>query len=187
MRAPGGRNKVGFIAHDGASTPRRSLASMVDLHPSLAVLAPLLGAWAGPGAGEYPTIAPFEYSEVVTFGHVGKPFLAYGQRTKSVDDDRPLHTETGYIRVPEPGRVEWLLAHPTGIVEVLEGTLDVDDDGLTMELTSTVGRSSSAKEVTALGRTFRLHGDTLSYTVRMAAVGQPLQHHLAAVLKREQS
>jgi THAP4-like, heme-binding beta-barrel domain len=166
---------------------------MVDLHPSVAVLAPLLGVWTGPGAGEYPTITSFEYSEIVTFGHVGKPFLTYGQRTTSVASSaeqaggRPLHAETGYIRVPEPGRVEWLLAHPTGIVEVLEGTLDVDADGLTMELTSTVGRSSSAKDVTALGRTFRLHGDTLSYTVRMAAVGQPLQHHLAAVLKREQS
>nr|WP_313775748.1 FABP family protein [Mycobacterium sp.] len=160
---------------------------MVDLHPTVAVLAPLLGAWTGSGAGEYPTITPFQYSEFVTFGHVGKPFLTYGQRTNSVDDDQPLHAETGYIRVPEPGRVEWLLAHPTGFVEVLEGTLDADDDGLTMELTSTVGRSSSAKEVTALRRTFRLHGDVLSYTVRMAAVGQPLQHHLAAVLKREQS
>ncbi len=160
---------------------------MVDLHPTVAVLAPLLGAWTGPGAGEYPTITPFQYSEFVTCGHVGKPFLTYGQRTNSVDDGQPLHAETGYIRVPEPGRVEWLLAHPTGFVEVLEGTLDADDDGLTMELTSTVRRSSSAKEVTALSRTFRLHGDVLSYTVRMAAVGQPLQHHLAAVLKREQS
>ena len=160
---------------------------MVDLHPAVAVLAPLLGAWAGSGTGEYPTIATFGYAETVTFGHIGKPFLAYSQRTKAVDDSRPLHAETGYVRVPAPGRVEWMLAHPTGIVEVLEGRLDIAGDGtVTMELVSTIGRSATAKEVTALSRTLTLRGDHLSYTVRMAAVGQPLQHHLAAVLRKEQ-
>ncbi len=160
---------------------------MVDLHPAVAVLAPLVGTWTGSGTGEYPTIETFGYSETVTFGHIGKPFLAYTQRTKAVDDDRALHAETGYVRVPAPGRVEWLLAHPTGIVEVLEGPLDIAADGtVTMQLTSGIGRSASAKEVTALSRTLTLRGDHLSYTVRMAAVGQPLQHHLAAVLRKKQ-
>jgi hypothetical protein len=161
---------------------------MPELHPDLAALAPLLGTWVGRGSGEYPTIEPFSYTEEVTFGHVGKPFLSYGQRTRSTDDGRPLHAETGYVRVPAPGRIEWVLAHPTGVVEVLEGTSTVDAGVLGIELTATsIGRSASAKEVVALGRSFRYDGDTLDYTVRMGAVGQPLQHHLAASLRRAES
>ncbi|WP_019972414.1 peroxynitrite isomerase [Mycobacterium sp. 141] len=161
---------------------------MADLHPDVAALAPLLGTWAGHGAGEYPTIESFDYVEEVTFGHVGKPFLTYGQRTKARADGRPLHAETGYLRVPTPGRVEWILAHPTGITEIQEGSLTVADDSIEMELTATnIGLSASAKGVTALSRSIKVSGDELSYTVRMGAVGQPVQHHLAASLHRSRA
>jgi THAP4-like, heme-binding beta-barrel domain len=150
------------------------------------MLAPLLGTWAGHGAGQYPTIEPFDYLEEVTFGHVGKPFLAYGQKTKAADDGRPLHSETGYLRVPSPDRVELVLAHPTGITEILEGTLSVSGVSIDMELTATtIGLSASAKDVTTLGRSFHIDGDELTYTLRMGAVGQSLQHHLSATLRRQ--
>ena len=158
---------------------------MADLHPGVAVLAPLLGTWSGHGRGEYPTIEPFDYLEEVTFGHVGKPFLIYGQRTKASDDGRPLHAETGYLRVPSPDRVELVLAHPTGITEIEEGTLSAIGTTLELELTATaIGRSSSAKDVTALSRSIRIDGDLLSYSLQLGAVGQPLQHHLTATLHR---
>lgn len=166
-----------------------------DLHPELEALAPLLGGWAGRGTGMYPTIQPFGYLEEVVFSHVGKPFLAYVQKTKSVVDGRPMHGETGYLRVPRAGHVELILAHPTGVTEIEVGTYSVFSDagsesggGVVIELelsTASVGLSPSAKEVTALSRSMRVDGDGLSYTVRMGAVGQPLQDHLAAVLHRK--
>jgi hypothetical protein len=161
---------------------------MADLHPGVAALAPLLGVWAGQGAGKYPTISPFDYLEEVTFGHVGKPFLRYTQKTRAADDGRPMHAETGFLRVPSPGRVELVLAHPTGITEIDEGTLTVAGDTIVMDLAATtIGRTASAKEVTALGRSIRVDGDELVYTVRMGAVGQPLQDHLTATLHRKQA
>lgn len=159
-----------------------------DLHPGLTALTPLLGTWAGTGHGEYPTIASFDYLEEVTFGHVGKPFLSYGQKTKASDDGRPLHAETGYLRVPAPGRVELVLAHPTGITEIEEGTVTVTDGVIELEVSATsIGLTASAKDVTALSRSFRIAGDELAYTLRLGAVGQPLQHHLAATLHRKPS
>lgn len=161
---------------------------MPDLHPDVAALAPLLGVWAGQGHGEYPTIAPFDYLEEVTFGHVGKPFLRYAQRTTAADDGRPLHGETGYLRTPSANRAEFVVAHPTGVTEIDEGTLSVYGSTIEMDLVSTaIGRTASAKEVSALRRVVRVEGDELTYTVYMGAVGEPLQQHLTATLHRKQA
>lgn len=157
----------------------------VPLHPDVEVLGPLLGEWQGSGAGEYPTIDDFDYVESVTFTHVGKPFVAYSQRTRAGDGGRPLHAETGYLRVPGTGRVELVLAHPTGVVEVDEGSLEVTAGGLIIDVRSSViGLTGSAKEVTGLERRIEVDGDELHYRLAMAAVGRPMTHHLEARLRR---
>ena len=163
-----------------------AVAGPAPLHPAIAALAPLLGAWAGHGAGEYPTITPFDYLEEIIVGHTGKPFLTYRQNTTASADGRALHTETGYFRLPSPDRVELVLAHPTGITEIAEGPLRVAGNRMDMALNATaIGRTASAKDVTALSRSIRVSGDELTYRVRLGAVGHPLQHHLAATLHRK--
>ncbi len=164
-----------------SSSPLSSSPPAVALHADAASLGFLLGTWVGEGKGDYPTVASFAYGEEVRFWHVGKPFLAYSQRTWSLDDGRPLHSEAGYWRPQPGGRVELVLAIPSGHVEVEEGTVS----GTTMSLTSRlVGATSSAKEVTGLTRHVAVDGDRLTYVVSMAAVGQPLQEHLTATLTR---
>jgi hypothetical protein len=118
----------------------------------------------------------------VRFWHVGKPFLAYSQRTWATSDGRPLHGETGYWRLPEGlDAVEVVIAHPNGIVEIEEGTLV----GQRIEVnTKTVAGTSTAKDVSALMRVVEVVDDSLVYRVAMAAVGEPLTHHLDATLTR---
>jgi hypothetical protein len=155
------------------------------------LLEALEGTWEGDGLGCYPTIESFSYHEVVTFAAEGRPFLSYMQRTWATDG-RPLHTESGYLRFPTPGWVEWCLAQPTGIVEVLEGELETEERSedaasgvLAVRLRSVVvGITSSAKSVTATERRLRVVGDELRVELQMEAVGQPMTLHLSSVLRR---
>lgn len=163
-----------------------------ELHSDVVALAPLLGTWEGSGTGEYPTIDSFSYVESVTFSHVGKPFIAYSQRTKHPVTGLPMHAESGYLRVPGPGSIEIVMAQPTGLAEIYEGAAVTGDPKagagagpLVIDVRSTsIGATSSAKDVSITERTISVSGDELTYTFRMAAVGLPLTHHLSATLHR---
>ena len=77
-----------------------------------------------------------------------------------------------------------MLAHPTGIAEIYLGEVS----GTKIEMaTDVVVRTASAKEVRAGHRLYGMAGGDLAYAYDMAAVGQPLQPHLSAQLKRVSS
>ncbi|QGG96452.1 FABP family protein [Actinomarinicola tropica] len=159
--------------------PHRALPEGV--HPDCRDLVPLLGTWHGRGDGSYPGIDDFSYEEAVQFETNGKPFLAYRQQTVVPGTTTPMHAESGFWRPVLPDRVEVVLAQPTGIAEVYEGTVD---EGIIQLRSTTISRTTTAKHVEVMERTFRIHHDTLRYDVRMAAMGQPLTHHLSAELQR---
>ena len=150
------------------------------LHPDVAPLGFLLGSWMGEGKGFYSTVAPFEYGEEIRVWHIGKPVLAFTQRTWSLDDGRPLHGEAGFWRMAGPGSVELVVAHPNGHAEVAEGRLE----GTSISVASiSLTRTSTAKQVDAIERDIRVDGEIMTYELRMAAVGQPLDGHLQAELR----
>jgi len=151
------------------------------LHPDVEPLAFLLGTWRGEGEGEWPLGQAFRYGEEMTFEHVGDAFLLYAQRSWMLEDGSPLHFERGFLRPADPGRVELVLAHPLGIAEVAEGTVE----GTVIEVASTtVAVTTTGSPVTELRRHLEVHGDRLSYQLDMTTREVASMRHLASELSR---
>ena len=154
---------------------------MAELHSVCRPLAFLLGTWQGTGTGAYPTIEDFSYAEEISFTHVGKPFVAYVQKTREVGTGLPLHAEAGYLRPQGDGRIELVLAQPSGIAEMLEGIVEGRD--IQLASTALLG-TASAKPIVATERRFWADGEVLHSSVAMAAMGLELQHHVVSELYR---
>ncbi|WP_051138170.1 FABP family protein [Streptomyces canus] len=165
-------------------------------HALLGPVLGFLGVWRGRGQGGYPTLdGDFAYAQEVRFSHDGRPFLRYEARAWLLDGDgaplRPAARESGWWRLQADGRVEALVTQPTGITEILVGHAG---EGVVDLATHTVALTPTAKDVTATRRRYTLadgdgdgdgDGDTFTFVHELAAVGQPLQHHLSATLRRE--
>jgi len=157
----------------------------LPLHPLLAPLRFLIGRWEGAGVVGYPTIESSQFGQELSFSHNGKPYLYYVSRSWALDEGgtigRPLAMETGFWRPQEDGGLEVVLAHASGITEIYLGEVT----GTKIEMaTDAVVRTATAKEVTAGRRLYGLVEGDLAYAYDMAAVGQPLQAHASARLKR---
>ncbi|MFD8499403.1 FABP family protein [Amycolatopsis sp. NPDC059657] len=159
-----------------------------NLNDACLALLPLVGVWRGEGEVDYPTIeGPYRFGMQLTISHDGRPFLIHEARSWLLDKDgnviRPAARESGVWRPKDDDTIELLLAHNTGILELFYGATRGQ---ASWELgTDAVVRSSTAKEVTGAQRLYGLvnNGD-LGYVEERAMVGQPMQPHTSALLKR---
>ncbi len=152
---------------------------MATDHP----LAALAGTWRGGGAGEYPTISPFSYTEELLIAPVpDRPVAHWRTTTRDAPTNQPRHAESGFLRTT-PNGIELVVAHSFGIVETASGTFEA---GVLALRSGGLLGTASAKRVDEVHRHYEFDGDTLRYTIAMAAVGLPMTHHLRAELRRAQ-
>lgn len=165
-----------------------NLREGAELNDACLALLPLIGVWRGEGEVNYPTIdGPRKFAQQVTIAHDGRPFLFHESRAWLLDDDgnviRPAAREVGWWRPQSDDTIELLLAHSTGIVEIFYGK---PRNQTSWELgTDAVVRTASAKEVTGAQRLYGLvnNGD-LAYVEERAMMGEPMQPHTSALLRR---
>jgi hypothetical protein len=150
------------------------------LHPALEPMSFLLGTWRGEGEGVYPGVEPFRYREELSFGDVGDAFLLVTESSWTPDGE-PLHFERGTLRPVGDGSVDLTLAHPIGVAEVAEGTLD----GTTLTFRSTgIVRSATGSPVTEIDRRYRLVDGALEYELDMATDEVARTFHVRATLTK---
>lgn len=163
-----------------------------NLNDACLALLPLVGVWRGEGEVDYPTIeGPRRFGMQLTIAHDGRPFLTHEARAWLLDDDdgnviRPAARESGFWRPQADDTIELLLTHNTGIIELFYGRPRGKASVPAWELgTDAVARTSTAKDVTGAQRLYGIvnNGD-LGYVEERAMMGQELQPHTSALLRR---
>jgi len=164
-----------------------------SLPASLVPLSWLVGRWEGAGVIASPEAGEAQVGQEVEVVADPRGFLSWTSQVWRLDPDgtrtEPLDTESGYWRTAveqsdprTPGvDVELVLAHPTGVVEVLVGRVL----GTRVEMvTDAVVRTASAGDYTAAKRTFgQVEGDLL-WVLDVASSTEPLHPRLSARLRR---
>ncbi|MFD2417895.1 FABP family protein [Amycolatopsis pigmentata] len=165
-----------------------NLREGADLNPACLALLPLVGVWRGEGEVDYPTIhGPRKFAQQLTIAHDGRPFLYHEARAWLLDDEgnviRPAAREVGWWRPQPDDTIELLLAHSSGIIEMFYGK---PRNQTSWELgTDAVVRTATAKEVTGAQRLYGIvNGGDLAYVEERAMVGEPMQPHISAYLRR---
>lgn len=159
-----------------------------NLHDNCKPFAWMIGTWAGNGHGKYPGIDDFEYGQELIFQQDGRPFIHYMSRAWIVDPEgnkvRDAAQETGFIRPQADLTLEFVMTHNLGFVEVWHGERHPDRPSFEM-VTDAVARTATAKEYTGGKRMYGYVEGDLMYAYDMAAMGQELQPHLWARLRRQ--
>jgi hypothetical protein len=163
------------------------LRSGPEINHALLGVLPLVGNWAGHGKVRVPASGDeLAYAQRISFGHDGRPFLAYESHTWLLNEDgsvlRPAFRENGFLRVgPGEDDLELVLTTAAGIVEVFQG---VAGDQRWELATTAVGMTPSAKTVAGERRLYALMDETLTYVEELALEPGEYRPHLNAQLAR---
>lgn len=136
-----------------------------------------------------------QVGQELSISHDGRPFLTHWSRTWRLDENgeriEPLAMESGFWRPLPNNEVEFLLAHPTGIMEswfgkvTVTGIVNAEITGARVELkTDAIVRTSTAKEITAGERLYGLVDGNLGWVYDMAAEGIPMKSHASFHLSK---
>ena len=155
------------------------------IHPDVAPLAWLVGRWEGAGVIGYPGMESANFGQELVVSHDERPFLEWHSRMWKLDEQGnktdAIDTEFGYWRPLENNEVEFMVTHPSGIVEMYYGNtspakIELRTDG--------VIRSPQAPEYTAGARMLGYVNSNLMWAYDAALNGEPLQSYASAELKR---
>ena len=157
----------------------------MDVSPVSVAVRQLVGVWKGTGSGEFPTIDSFTYRERLEVSELRAGRLHYLQQTwRHVDGEEVgSHMETGFIIVTDDAAVEILNAQSSGRVEVLRGSVSLQEGTVVVDLHSV----TLAHDERMIGsrRELRLDEDELAYSMAMATTSVPeVATHLTAHLTR---
>ena len=146
-----------------------------------------MGTWQGTGEGQFPTIAPFTYREIleVSEGQT-ETLLQYQQRSWRDKDSEAVasHMELGFIRLRDDESIDLLNVQGSDRVEVLNGAAVVRGGTLSIELNS-VALAHDERMIRSW-RKLQLDGDSLRYSMGMATRRVPEGAlHLSANLTRQ--
>ncbi len=144
----------------------------------------LVGSWVGIGSGDFPTLEPFDYREILEVSDTDG-LVHYRQTTwrRQTGGEVLSHTETGFISIDEAGITEVFNAQGTDRVEVLRGPATTQNGLLVLDLESVL--VAGDERVLRSWRSIVVDGDVLRYRMGMATTDVPDgANHVTAALIR---
>lgn len=97
-----------------------------DLHPGLLALLPLVGVWEGEGEADTDDRGEHRFGQQIVVSHDGENYLSWSSRCWTYDSggavDAAAYRETGFWRISEDDRIEFLVAHASGVIEMYYGS-----------------------------------------------------------------
>lgn len=146
----------------------------------------LLGTWYGEGSGKFPTIAAFDYGELLIFRWDGfNDLIFYEQQTWLKPNGVPAHWESGFIKPTGNMLNEFEISNSqdSGRVEVLQGQYRCNGNEHILHFKNKILNNDD--RMVSSEREFKFLNNQLSYVVKMSTKDvRNHQQHLESHLVR---